>query len=188
MPVKLVPCCSTRNRSAPLCLGYDGQQGYSYDAELHGTSLKWLYNKVAECPSLPPSSYKASASDPNTLSFNKAMNNRNNINKWMKAANDKIKSLQKNGHGKKCLSPTPRLAFFRVPGHFGVNVLPMVLSSASTRHGTVYGEISKKPSRRPLPQSWLGALYGCFSNCRSHYVGKLAPSTSAAALLFKLFV
>ena len=60
-------------------------------------SLEWLYNEVTECLSPPPSSYKASVSDHDTLSFNEAMNDRDNIEKWLKAANDEIQSLQKNG-------------------------------------------------------------------------------------------
>ncbi len=96
-PVKHVPRRSTRIRSAPLRLGNDGQQGHGYIAELDGTSLEWLYNEVAECPSPPASSYTASVSNPDTLSFNEAMNDRNNIDKWMKAANNEIQSMQKNG-------------------------------------------------------------------------------------------
>ncbi|KAI2512959.1 hypothetical protein MHU86_1505 [Fragilaria crotonensis] len=60
-PVKHEPRRSTRNRSAPVRLGYDGQQGHGYMAEFDGTSLEWLYNEVAE----------ASVSDPDTLSFTK---------------------------------------------------------------------------------------------------------------------
>ncbi|KAI2507770.1 hypothetical protein MHU86_6666 [Fragilaria crotonensis] len=96
-PVKHEPRRSTRNRSAPVRLGYDGQQGHGYMAEFDGTSLEWLYNEVAECLSPPPSSYKASVSDPDTLSFAEAMADRDNIDKWLKAANDEIQSLQKNG-------------------------------------------------------------------------------------------
>ncbi|KAI2495282.1 hypothetical protein MHU86_19253 [Fragilaria crotonensis] len=96
-PVKHEPRRSTRNRSAPVRLGYDGQQGHGYMAEFDGTSLEWLYNEVAECLSPPPSSYKASVSDPDTLSFNEAMADHDNIEKWLKAANDEIQSLQKNG-------------------------------------------------------------------------------------------
>ncbi|KAI2489082.1 hypothetical protein MHU86_25511 [Fragilaria crotonensis] len=59
--------------------------------------LEWLYNEVAECLSPPPSSYKASVSDPDTLSFSEAMADHDNIEKWLKAANDEIQSLQKNG-------------------------------------------------------------------------------------------
>ena len=96
-PVKHEPRRSTRNRSAPLRLGYDGQQGHGYNAELNGISLEWLYNEVAECPLPPPTSYKASASDPDTLSFIEAMNDVENFEKWMNAANDEIQSLEKNG-------------------------------------------------------------------------------------------
>ncbi|KAI2500677.1 hypothetical protein MHU86_13827 [Fragilaria crotonensis] len=95
--VKHVPRRSTRNRSAPVRLGYDGQQGHGCNSEFNGTSLEWLYNEVAVCFSPPPSSYKASVSDPDTLSFNEAMSDRDNIEKWLKAANDEIQSLQKNG-------------------------------------------------------------------------------------------
>jgi hypothetical protein len=82
-PVKHEPRRSTRNRSAPLRLGYDGQQGHGYIAEFDGTSLEWLYHEVAECPSPPPSSYKASVSNRDTLSFNEAMNDRDSIDKQM---------------------------------------------------------------------------------------------------------
>ena len=95
--VKHVPRRSTRNRSAPLRLGHDGQQGHGYNAELDGTSLKWLYNEVAECHLPLPLSYKASVSDPDTLSFIGAMNECDNVEKWMKAASNEIQSLQKNG-------------------------------------------------------------------------------------------
>ena len=96
-PVKHEPRRSTRNRSAPVRLRYDGQQGHGYNAEFDGTSLEWLYNEVAECLSPSPSSYKASVSDPDTLSFNEAMSDRDNVEKWLKAAHDEIQSLQKNG-------------------------------------------------------------------------------------------
>jgi hypothetical protein len=86
----MVPRRSTRNRSAPLRLASDDQQGHGYNAELDGTSLEWLYNEVAECLSPPPSSYKASVSDPDTLSFNEAMSDRDNIKKWLNAANEDI--------------------------------------------------------------------------------------------------
>jgi hypothetical protein len=109
------------------------------------------------------------------------MGNRDNAKKWMKAANNKIQSLQKNGTWKKCRSPKTRLEFYRVPGFFDVNVLPMA-PSASTKHGNVYGEILKKLSRKLLPQSWLGVLYSCSLYCCSHHLGKLASSTSAASL------
>ncbi len=97
-PVKHVPRRSTRNRLAPLRLGYDGQQGQGYNAELDGTSLEWLYGKVAECHSPPPLSYEACVRNPDTLSFIEAkMGDRDNVENWMKAANDEIRSLQKNG-------------------------------------------------------------------------------------------
>jgi hypothetical protein len=123
-PIKNIPCRSTRNRSAPLRLGYDGQEEHGHIAEFDGTSLEWLYNKFAEYSSPPPSSNKTSVSDPDTLSFNEAMNNHNNIFKWMKAANNKIQSLQKMALGKKCQSPTPRLVLFReiVPGYFEISL------------------------------------------------------------------
>ena len=96
-PVKHLPYRSTRNHSAPLRLGYNGQQGHGYNAVLDGTSLEWLYNEVADCHLPPPLSCKASVSDPDTLSFIEAMGDRDNVEKWMKVANDKIQSLQKNG-------------------------------------------------------------------------------------------
>jgi hypothetical protein len=48
--------------------------------------------------------------------------------KWMKAANEEIQFFRKtSAHGRKCESLImPRLAFFRVPEYFDVNVLPMV--------------------------------------------------------------
>jgi hypothetical protein len=72
---------------------------------------------------------------------------------------------------------------------FYANLLPMMVSSASTKHGTVYKKISKKLSRKLLPQSWLvGARYVCSLYCRSHYVERLAaPSTSAAPLSKRRF-
>ena len=105
-PVKHVPRRSIRHRSAPLRLGYDKQEEHGYIAEFDGTSLEWLYIKVAECPSPPPSSYKARVNDPDTLRFNEAMNDRDNINILMKAANNKTQSLQKTAHGKKGRSLT----------------------------------------------------------------------------------
>ena len=39
-PVKHLPYRSTRNHSAPLRLGYNGQQGHGYNAVLDGTSLE----------------------------------------------------------------------------------------------------------------------------------------------------
>ncbi|KAI2512657.1 hypothetical protein MHU86_1653 [Fragilaria crotonensis] len=135
-PVKHEPRRSTRNRSAPVRLGYDGQQGHGYMAEFDGTSLEWLYNEVAECLSPPPSSYKASVSDPDTLSFAEAMADRDNIEKWLKAANDEIQSLQKNGTWIEV--PITEAKTRILPGTwvFVANVLPMVLS-VSTRHATV---------------------------------------------------
>ncbi|KAI2500076.1 hypothetical protein MHU86_14403 [Fragilaria crotonensis] len=95
-PVKHVPRRSTRNRSAPVCLRYDGQQGHGYNAEFNVTSLEWLYNEVAEYLLPPPLLYKESVSDPDTLSFNEAMSDRDNIEKWfLKAANDKIQFAEK---------------------------------------------------------------------------------------------
>ncbi|KAI2505949.1 hypothetical protein MHU86_8449 [Fragilaria crotonensis] len=41
-PVKHEPRRSTRNRSAPVRLGYDGQQGHGYIAEFDGTSSNGL--------------------------------------------------------------------------------------------------------------------------------------------------
>ncbi|KAI2490134.1 hypothetical protein MHU86_24436 [Fragilaria crotonensis] len=87
-PVKHEPRRSTRNRSAPVRLGYDGQQGHGYMAEFDGTSSNG-YNKVAECLS-PLSSYKASVSDPDTLSFAEAMADRDNIEKGCKRRNSKF--------------------------------------------------------------------------------------------------
>ena len=45
----------------------------------------------------PVYAYKASSTDPDTLSFDQAMADVENIYEWMKAANDEIKSLVKNG-------------------------------------------------------------------------------------------
>ena len=141
---------------------------------------EWLYNKVAECLSPPASSYTASVSHPDTLSVIEALNDHDNVEKRMKAANDKIQRLQKNGTWKEvpiCYAKTCIL-----PGTwvFRRKRTPNGTPSASTKHGTVYREIFKKSSRRPLPQSQLGVLYSCFLCFHSHYVGKPAPSTSAA--------
>ena len=93
----------------------------------------------------------------------------------MKAANNEIQSLQKKTLEKKCRSPTPRLEFYRVLGFFDVSVLPMISSASTKHHGTVYGEIPKKLSRKLLPQSWFGVLNGCSLYCHSRYLEKLAP-------------
>jgi hypothetical protein len=49
-----------------------------------------------------PLSQKASVRNPDTLSFIEAMDNRDNVEKWMKAANDEIQSLQKKALGMEC--------------------------------------------------------------------------------------
>ena len=61
----------------------------------------WLINELSECeihhaPSYEYA-YKAAPSDPDTLSFDEAMRDTENINEWMKAAQAEITSLEKNG-------------------------------------------------------------------------------------------
>ena len=96
----LPPRRSTRDRKAPDRLGYDGRQGRGYVAE-GPTNLLWLINALGEqeihtAPDYTLA-YKASSSDPDTLSFEEAMSDTDNIKEWMKAANAEIESLVKNG-------------------------------------------------------------------------------------------
>ena len=96
----LPPRRSTRDRKAPDRLGYDGRQGRGYVAE-GPTNLLWLINALGEqeihtAPDYTLA-YKTSSSDPDTLSFDEAMSDTDNIKEWMKAANAEIESLVKNG-------------------------------------------------------------------------------------------
>ena len=74
------------------------------------TSWDWLYNdaniinhpQLTSAPPHQPSdesiySYKAATSDPDTLSFDEAMSNPSEMEKWKEAALVEIQSLEKNG-------------------------------------------------------------------------------------------
>ena len=101
--VNLPPRRSTRIRAAPKRLGYDGQQGRGYLADVGNfPALEWLMHEATEIPhfgdhDITPSAFKANASDPDTLSFAEAMADVENIDLWMRAADAEIKSLEKNG-------------------------------------------------------------------------------------------
>jgi hypothetical protein len=92
----LPPRRSNRPRNAPIRLGYDGRQGRGYIAEAP-LYLDWLFEETANCQLDSPVAYKASSSDPDTLTFDEAMNDKDNIVNWQKASNAEIVSLEKNG-------------------------------------------------------------------------------------------
>jgi hypothetical protein len=92
---------STRARAPPIRLGYDGSQGRGYLSMIQvtpqapsPTRWDWLYNdsgiKLSQLTSAPPHqssdesiySYKASTSDPDTLSFDQAMSIPDEMEKW----------------------------------------------------------------------------------------------------------
>jgi len=86
------PRRSTRNRSAPTRLGYDGKQGSGYFVE----PSAWIFPECGLLP--PPLALKVTPSDPDTLSFDAAMSDTpQNVSKWMEAAAKEIASLEKNG-------------------------------------------------------------------------------------------
>lgn len=86
------PRRSTRQRTAPSRLGYDGLQGRGYFADPQA----WLFQECG-LPS-PPLVLKATPSDPDTLSYDEAMSDTaSNVVKWMEAAAKEIMSLEKNG-------------------------------------------------------------------------------------------
>ena len=57
----------------------------------------WLLTEAIEDSSAMSQANKASVSNPNTLSFEEAMSDVENIQNWMRAAEAEIKSLEKNG-------------------------------------------------------------------------------------------
>ena len=81
---------STRTRHAPLRLGYDGTQGLGYLADKQA----WLF--IENGLLSPPLLLKASPSDPDVLSFDEAMSETENLDKWLAAAAKEIQSLEKN--------------------------------------------------------------------------------------------
>ena len=86
------PRRSTRQRTAPARLGYDGQQGRGYVVEPGA----WLFPECGLLP--PPLAFKATPSDPDTLTYDEAMSDKaSNVTKWMEAARKEIESLEKNG-------------------------------------------------------------------------------------------
>ena len=76
---------------APVRLGYDGKQGHGYIAE----PSAWIFEENGIV--LSPTAFKATASDPDTLTFDQAMADTANVTKWMEAAQKEIFSLEKNG-------------------------------------------------------------------------------------------
>jgi hypothetical protein len=87
---------SNRSRAAPTRLGYDGRQGRGYIAAAP-LAPDWLFEEAAGCQACSTVAYKASSSDPDTLSFEEAMNDKDNLVEWQKASNAEIASLEKNG-------------------------------------------------------------------------------------------
>jgi hypothetical protein len=91
-PTSVTPHRSTRQRSAQNRLGYDGHQGRRYIVE----PSAWHFPECGLLP--PPLALKATPSDPDTLSYDKAMaDTSQNVLKWMEAARKGIASLEKNG-------------------------------------------------------------------------------------------
>ena len=90
-PAPAPPRRSTRQRNAPTRLGYDGEQGLGYYAHPQA----WVFLENGLLP--PPLMLKAAPSDPDTLSFDEAMSDTANIDKWFAAAAKEIESLERNG-------------------------------------------------------------------------------------------
>ncbi|KAI2503664.1 hypothetical protein MHU86_10788 [Fragilaria crotonensis] len=91
------PRRSTRTRKAPDRLGYDGQQGRGYLFTMDDIIFDWLLTEAIEDSSAMSQANKASVSDPDTLTFEEAMSDVENIQNWLRAAEAEIKSLEKNG-------------------------------------------------------------------------------------------
>ena len=88
----------TCQRIAPNRLGYDGKQGRGYVAFANELEFHW-YN-VEASNDLPTGtmsfSYKASTSDPDTLSIDESMCDVDHVEKWLGAAGVEISALEKN--------------------------------------------------------------------------------------------
>ena len=81
---------SSRTRVAPTRYGFDGSQGdHGYMA--HFAPVYAAFRIPA------PVVYKAAASDPDTLSYEQAMNDRPSVEEWLKAADAEIRSLEAKG-------------------------------------------------------------------------------------------
>ena len=91
MPSNPVLRRSSRIKTAPTRLGYDGTQELGYLAH----TPAWLFIENGLLP--PPLALKVSPSDPDTLSFDEAMSDIQNVDKWYAAAAAEIQSLEKNG-------------------------------------------------------------------------------------------
>ncbi|KAI2508241.1 hypothetical protein MHU86_6170 [Fragilaria crotonensis] len=115
------PRRSTRTRKAPDRLGYDGQQGRGYLFTMDDIIFDWLLTEAIEDSSAMSQANKASVSDPDTLTFEEAMSDVENIQNWLRAAEAEIKSLEKMGLGKKYQLPMPSHESCQVLGSFGVN-------------------------------------------------------------------
>ena len=90
IPISYAPRRSGRQRQAPSRLGYDGNQGAGYYIE----PSAWIFAEFG-LPS-PPLALKVSPSDPDTLTYDEAMSDTINLDKWMAAAAAEIASLEKN--------------------------------------------------------------------------------------------
>ncbi|KAI2509754.1 hypothetical protein MHU86_4607 [Fragilaria crotonensis] len=90
-PPPTSPRRSNRIRAAPQRLGYDNTQGHGYFA----SPSAWIFEENGII--LSPTAFKATASDPDTLSFDQAMADIEHVTKWMEAAAKEVASLEKNG-------------------------------------------------------------------------------------------
>ena len=89
-PVVASPRRSTRQRSAPQRLGYEGDQGRGYIAQ----PSAWIFAENGLLP--PPCAYKVANADPDTLSYDQAMADTANVSEWRAAAAKEIVSLEQN--------------------------------------------------------------------------------------------
>jgi hypothetical protein len=85
------PCRFNRIRAAPQQLGYESTQGHGYLA----SPSAWISEENGII--LSPTAFKAAASDPDTLSFDQAMNDIEHVTKWMEAVAKGVASLERNG-------------------------------------------------------------------------------------------
>ena len=101
----------------------------------------------------PVYAYKASSTDPDTLSFDQAMADVENIDEWMKAANDEIKSLVKNGTWKEVSTDVAGLEFYLARGFSDASARPTA-QSASIKPATVSAVICRKQLYKKPTHQW----------------------------------
>jgi hypothetical protein len=82
-PPPTSPRRSTRICTAPQRLGY------------FASPSAWIFEENGII--LSPTAFKVAASDPDTLSFDQAMDHIEHVSKWMEAAAEEVASLEKNG-------------------------------------------------------------------------------------------